>query len=73
LVHQETVFGKAATEDNVVDIVPLDATKPFHIDYCFLPKAWAERISLVEVETFQEWEGHSDHRPLFVEITGDGF
>ena len=50
-----------------------DASKPFHIDYCFLPKAWAERISLVEVGTFQKWEGHSDHRPLLVEITGDGF
>jgi len=50
-----------------------DVSKPFHIDYCFLPKAWAERISLVEVGTFQKWEGHSDHRPLLVEITGDGF
>ena len=50
-----------------------DVSKPFHIDYCFLPKAWAERISLVEVGTFQKWEGHSDHRPLLVEIMGDGF
>jgi len=50
-----------------------DSRKPFHIDYCFLPKAWAERISLVEVGTFQKWEGYSDHRPLLVEITGDGF
>ena len=50
-----------------------DASKPFHIDYCFLPKAWAERISLVEVGTFQKWEGHSDHRPLLVEIMGGGF
>ena len=50
-----------------------DVSKPFHIDYCFLPKAWAERISLVEVGTFQKWDGHSDHRPLLVEIMGDGF
>ena len=49
-----------------------DASKPFHIDYCFLPKAWAEQISLVKVGTFPKWEGHSDHRPLLVEITDIG-
>ena len=50
-----------------------DASKPFHIDYCFLPKAWAEQISLVEVGKFHKWEGHSDHRTLLVEITDNGF
>ena len=49
-----------------------DVSKPFHIDYCFLPKAWAEQISLVKVGTFPKWEGHSDHRPLLVEITDIG-
>jgi len=49
-----------------------DACKLFHIDYCFLPKAWAEQISLVEVRTFQKWERYSDHRPFLLEITGDG-
>jgi exodeoxyribonuclease-3 len=48
-----------------------DASKPFHIDYCFLPKAWADQISLVEVGAYEKWKGLSDHRPPLIEITGD--
>lgn len=43
--------------------------KGFHIDYCFLPRAWAESISTVQVGTFEELAAASDHRPLLVQIT----
>ena len=43
-------------------------SKPFHIDYCFLPSAWAETVESVKVGTFEGWKDHSDHRPLMVEI-----
>ena len=42
--------------------------KPFHIDYCFAPTAWAPRLSMVEVGSYEEWRKHSDHRPLLVEF-----
>ena len=29
--------------------------KPFHIDYCFVPEAWVDRIQRVEIGTFAEW------------------
>ena len=40
---------------------------PFHIDYCFLPETWMDRLTGVEVGTFEEWP-ESDHRPLTVDI-----
>lgn len=44
-------------------------THPFHIDYCFIPRAWANRISRVELGAFDEWCKFSDHRPMIVELT----
>ena len=42
--------------------------KPYHIDYCFLPRQWSTGITLVEVGSFKTWKEHSDHRPLLVEF-----
>ena len=42
--------------------------QPFHIDYCFLPEAWLDRLAGVEVGSFADWPS-SDHRPLTVELT----
>ena len=40
---------------------------PFHIDYCFVPDAWVDRLTSVEVGSFAAWP-QSDHRPLTVDI-----
>ena len=42
--------------------------KPHHIDYCFVPNAWADLAVSVEVGTFEGWKGKSDHRPLVAAI-----
>jgi hypothetical protein len=42
--------------------------RPFHIDYCFSPKAWAKCISAVEVGAYESCHGFSDHRPLLVDF-----
>jgi hypothetical protein len=42
--------------------------RPYHIDYCFVPKSWASRIQRVDVGAFDAWRQHSDHRPLLVDI-----
>ena len=39
-------------------------SKPFHLDYCFVPKSWSSRISSVEVGTYAEWRWTRDNRPL---------
>lgn len=43
--------------------------RPYHIDYCFVPRAWAEKLVQVEIGSYEDWKKYSDHRPLFVEIT----
>ena len=42
--------------------------RPYHIDYCFVPEAWTGRISTVEVGSYLDFQGESDHRPVMVEI-----
>jgi hypothetical protein len=45
---------------------------PFHIDYCFIPQAWADRIAAVELGPFEAWRQFSDHRPLLVDLATGG-
>lgn len=42
--------------------------QPFHVDYCFIPESWLPLVRSVEVGTFADWEGASDHRPLIIDI-----
>ena len=39
----------------------------WHIDFCFIPRAWADRLVRVDVGGYDEWPS-SDHRPLAVEL-----
>ena len=43
-------------------------TAPFHLDYCFVPDAWAGHITRVDVGTYQDWHTASDHSPLIVDL-----
>jgi len=42
--------------------------RPFHIDYCFIPEDWQQKIIDVMVGTHREWTHLSDHVPLVVDI-----
>ncbi len=42
--------------------------KPFHLDYCFIPKAWVPDLRKVSVEPYERWKAHSDHRMITVEV-----
>jgi endonuclease/exonuclease/phosphatase family metal-dependent hydrolase len=46
--------------------------RPFHIDYCFVPRAWARRVRSVEVGAFDHWSQLSDHCPLIVDVGDRG-
>jgi endonuclease/exonuclease/phosphatase family metal-dependent hydrolase len=43
-------------------------SKPWHIDFCFVPRDWAERLTSVQVIDGPEWAATSDHLPLKVEL-----
>jgi hypothetical protein len=41
-------------------------SKPWHIDFCFVPRTW--KVLDVEVLDGQVWAGRSDHLPLKVDV-----
>jgi len=41
--------------------------RPFHIDFCFVPQAWAERRLAVQIPRDSPWQALSDHFPLVVD------
>jgi len=43
-------------------------SRPWHIDFCFVPAGWA--VTGVEVLDGQEWAARSDHLPLKVDVEG---
>ena len=43
-------------------------SRPYHMDYCFLPERWANQITKVEVSPYEGWERLSDHRPVIVDV-----
>jgi hypothetical protein len=45
-----------------------NASLPWHIDFCFVPLAWAPNLMNVAVVSDERWVKRSDHRPLLVEI-----
>ena len=44
------------------------AAKAYHLDYCFVPRAWVGRIRSVTVGRHEEWGRFSDHMPVTVDI-----
>ena len=42
--------------------------RPFHIDYCFIPKEWATNQLVAKVACGQEWSSIGDHFPVIVEV-----
>jgi len=41
--------------------------KPFHLDYCFVPRRW--QLDRVLVGNYADWASLSDHRPVVVDVT----
>lgn len=41
--------------------------EPWHIDFCFIPEEWVERLRSVEVGGYSDW-ADSDHRPVVVDL-----
>jgi endonuclease/exonuclease/phosphatase family metal-dependent hydrolase len=45
-----------------------NAGKPWHIDFCFVPRSWASSLINVAVIDGEEWRRRSDHLPLIVDV-----
>jgi hypothetical protein len=44
-------------------------SRPFHLDYAFLPRSWISSIKNVTVGGFQQWRPLSDHVPIVVDVS----
>jgi exodeoxyribonuclease-3 len=42
---------------------------PYHIDYCYLPSSWVQRITDVRVGSYEDWRSYSDHVPVVIDVT----
>jgi hypothetical protein len=47
--------------------------RPFHIDFCFVPSAWAQKKLEVQVASGPQWAALSDHFPLVVDTEPTSF
>jgi endonuclease/exonuclease/phosphatase family metal-dependent hydrolase len=43
-------------------------SRPFHIDYCFVPTHWVQNIKNVSIRDEPPWDALSDHRPLVIDF-----
>jgi exodeoxyribonuclease III len=46
-------------------------SRPFHIDYVFVPGEWAKRLDKVSIRDEPKWAALSDHRPIVVDVRRD--
>jgi exodeoxyribonuclease-3 len=44
------------------------ASRPYHIDYIFIPREWAARLKTVDVGEYEQWSKLSDHCPVIVDF-----
>ena len=44
------------------------ASQPWHIDFCFVPASWVNRLVGVDVIDGEDWAARSDHLPLTVDL-----
>lgn len=66
-------YGEAhGTESRPTLFFLRNQARPYHIDYCFIPEAWAKHLRDVEVGTYEAWAKFSDHRPLVVDLALPG-
>ncbi len=40
--------------------------KPYHLDYCFASEDLYDKVSSLEIGTYENWIAHSDHAPLII-------
>lgn len=69
--HRDRRCEQGAEED-ATWYMHRDEQKPYHIDFCFVPKAWTiERVEIGEYADYCHVGGLSDHAPVVVDCRPD--
>lgn len=45
-----------------------NSNKGYHIDYCFIPTSFLDKVSSFNIGNFDDWKISSDHVPLLLEL-----
>jgi hypothetical protein len=64
-VHSGEAYG---AESKATHFFWRRRSRPYHIDYCFVPRSWTRRIRSVAVLDVPPWVTMSDHCPLVVDL-----
>ncbi len=64
-LHHKQIQGK---EQHPTLYLYRHRDKPYHLDYCFVSSAIAERIQSVEIGEYDFWSQYSDHVPVMVTL-----
>lgn len=62
-LYHEQEHGK---EEHPTQYMYRHKDKPYHLDYCFASKDLLDKISSVEIGTYDQWAMYSDHVPVMV-------
>ena len=65
--HCDRAFGQ---EPDATHYFQWREDRPFHLDYCFVPREWT--ITHASVGSYADWKTLSDHRPVVVDVSVDG-
>lgn len=66
--YHELKDAQFGTEDDATFFMHKKESRPYHIDYVFVPRRFIDKESSVTAGTYEEWIESSDHVPLFVDI-----
>ena len=61
--HLNRALGK---EPDPTHYFQWNQQRPFHLDYCFVPREWS--VDSVSVGSYADWATLSDHRPVSVDV-----
>ena len=61
--HHKAEQGK---EQHPTFFLQRNLNKPYHLDYCFASSDFADKVSNVEIGSYENWIAHSDHSPLII-------
>jgi exodeoxyribonuclease-3 len=61
--HFDIEHGK---ENQPTFFLQRNKDKPYHIDYCFTSEDLFDKITNIEIGTYENWITHSDHTPMII-------
>ena len=66
--HSVRYFRQAQTETSPTLHLFRHKSRPYHVDYVFIPREWMFRLRAVEVGEYEQWSKLSDDCPVVVDI-----